>query len=197
MFETVAASLIIGMLMEMRIQQGRLARKLVALKADLDEHREETGMHPIAHVAIIAFISCLALLPISGCARYPMPAFQEIPKNIGKENSPPGNQEGEKNVEKKPQRERAEDATYFWAKVGISVNAAIIIICTLVIFFAPLIKAQAAKLALWSMFLLGCSITAWVLAPAAIYIMYCIAALNLFMLGLFIKNNWNKVSAHA
>lgn len=196
MFDTIAVSLILGALAEMRMNQARLNRKLVAISNDLKKHKiEDHAVPSFAYAIIIGFMYFSACFSFSGCSpirvNVPhMPAFSETPSEPeGDTKSVP---QTKAKIEKKPQAERAEDASYFWAKVGIAVNIAILVACSLAVVFAPTLSAQASKLAVWSLFLLGCSITVWVLAPAMIWIMYAVALLNVAMLALFIYNHIKK-----
>lgn len=164
-----------------------MARKVNNLQGRVDYHEKN---HPLIY-AFIPFLLYVSLLaPLVGCSIGLRKGLQDINQNVENElhQKVEGKKEDKKNTpetEEKPQGERAEDASYFWGKVGIMINSIILIACSFLAFFAPAIMMQARSLALWSLFLLGCSVTVWVLAPAMIYVMYLIAALNISMFGFF------------
>lgn len=206
MFDTIAASIIIGMLAEMRIQQARTNRKVGSIQDELKKHKEEGHLPSPVYGIIAGILYILCCVPLVGCSpfRVTVPSVhhgqtQEEYIDEIEEEKPTNVSTHKETHTKKPQAERAEDASYFWGKIGIMTNSVILAICAVAFVFAPTLAPLAGKLGVCSLFLLGCSVTVWVLAPAMIWIMYAVAGFNVFLLALFIAKHLKnkKESAHA
>ncbi len=189
MFDSIAAALIIGCIVELRASVYRMNRRLKNVQWDLEEHEKKvTGVHtrlpPVicGILAALCMLGASATLPGCGTIRTGQDTAITLQKYLDENAKLKADNEAIKN---KSQRERATDAAYIWGRVGIFASSAIIIFSVLFMLFAPAMRAEAMRLATWSAVCLGGAVTIWCLAPVAIWVMYTISALNIIPLGLF------------